>query len=436
MSAHSRELAAIDLHRWPDLARPKAAPVRAVLARALLRQVADRTGIRVVLPGGVRFGPVNGPMLLVNDPDAMLTRLGRGGKIGFGESYMACEWESDDLVAVLEALARKADSLVPRPFQIVRRWYDARPPAGEDNNQSGSTRNVARHYDLSNELFAAFLDESMTYSSALFTNENDSLADAQGQKIERLLDATRVQQGTRLLEIGTGWGELALRAARRGATVTSLTLSREQAELARRRVRDAGLEASVDIRFEDYRDVAGSFDAIVSVEMIEAVGERWWPTYFRTLDSHLEPGGLIGLQSILMAHDRLQATRFSWTWIHKYIFPGGIIPSEHAIRQTLDGHTSLKIVDQLNFGDSYATTLRTWREQFLGASDEVAQLGFDATFRRMWEFYLAYSEAGFRSGYLDVAQFVMAKPGGRPQRIESRTQQLRNGYIGEGPLNA
>jgi cyclopropane-fatty-acyl-phospholipid synthase len=212
-----------------------------------------------------------------------------------------------------------------------------------------------------------------------------------------------------LLEVGTGWGELALRAARRGARVTSVTLSVEQATLARKRVAEAGLGALVDIRVEDYRDLVGTYDAIISVEMFEAVGEQWWPTYFRTLEECLATGGRIGLQSILMAHDRLEATKSSWTWIHKYIFPGGLIPSEQAIRQTIRSHTSLEIVDHLRFGESYASTLRMWRQQFSNAVGDVERLGFDETFRRMWSFFLAYSQAGFASGYLDVAQFVMAR---------------------------
>jgi cyclopropane-fatty-acyl-phospholipid synthase len=190
-----------------------------------------------------------------------------------------------------------------------------------------------------------------------------------------------------------------------------VTLSEEQADLARRRVDAAGMTACIDIWVEDYRYVAGQFDAVLSVEMIEAVGERWWPQYFRTLEQRLAPSGRIGLQSILMGHDHLTATKSSWTWIHKYIFPGGLIPSEHAIRQALSEHTDLQIVDQLHFGDSYATTLRRWRDEFDASVDVVEELGFDRTFRRMWDFYLAYSEAGFLSGYIDVAQFVLAKVG-------------------------
>jgi cyclopropane-fatty-acyl-phospholipid synthase len=345
----------------------------------------------------------------LHDPKAFYARLGLRGKVGFGESYMAGEWSSTDLVAVLEALARQADSLVPRPLQLLRRWYDARQPAAENNDRVGAAQNIVRHYDLSNELFATFLDESMTYSAALFTDERSTLAEAQIHKIERLLDATGVQRGTRLLEIGTGWGELALRAARRGAHVTTLTLSNEQAALARQRLSAEGLDDRVDIRVQDYRDVAGTFDAIVSVEMIEAVGERWWPTYFRTLDQCLAPGGRVGLQAITMSHDRLLATKASWTWIHKYIFPGGLVPSERAMQDALADSTSLGIVDRLSFGQSYARTLACWQERFAEGVDDVERLGFDETFRRMWSFYLAYSEAGFRSGYLDVVQLVLTR---------------------------
>jgi cyclopropane-fatty-acyl-phospholipid synthase len=235
------------------------------------------------------------------------------------------------------------------------------------------------------------------------------LGEAQAQKIERLLEATGVQRGARVLEIGTGWGELALRAARRGAVVTSVTLSDQQARLARERAAVEGLQSVIDIRVQDYRDVVGSFDAILSVEMIEAVGDRWWPAYFRTLDRRLAAGGRIGLQAITMAHERLLATRRSWTWIHKYIFPGGIVPSEKAMQDTIAAETQLTTVDRLSFGESYATTLACWRKRFLDRAPEVDRLGFDETFRRMWSFYLAYSEAGFRSGYLDVVQLVLTR---------------------------
>ena len=400
---------AVDLARWPAMAVPSPAPVRAALAKLAFRRAARCAGLCVRLAGGRSFGSPSGPVLEVINPSAFFARLGRDGKIGFGEAYMAGDWDAPCVVDVLEAMARHVDILIPPRIQWARRLYESRHPQDEENDREGSRRNVARHYDLSNELFASFLDESMTYSSALFDSESETLARAQERKIERLLDATGVAGGSRVLEIGTGWGQLALQAARRGARVTSVTLSEEQATMARRRVELAGLTPCIDIRVEDYRDVTGQFDAVISVEMIEAVGERWWPEYFRALDERLAPAGRVGLQSILMGHDSLMATKSSWTWIHKYIFPGGLIPSEEAIRRVLGEHTRLQVVDQLRFGDSYAATLCRWREQFDVQADVVEELGFDRTFRRMWDFYLAYSEAGFLSGYIDVAQFVLAR---------------------------
>jgi cyclopropane-fatty-acyl-phospholipid synthase len=399
----------VDLRRWPALAHPSRAPLHAALARLAFRRAARKAGICVLLPDGRSFGSPSGPLLAIANPDAFFARLGRDGKIGFGEAYMAGDWDAPCLIDVLERMARQIDTLIPPRIQWIRGLYEPAPPGDEDNDRHGARRNIARHYDLSNELFATFLDDSMTYSSALFDSAGLSLAGAQQRKIDRLLDATGVEEGTRVLEIGTGWGALALRAAQRGARVTSVTLSEEQASLARRRVGAAGLSAVVDIRVEDYRDVTGQFDVVLSVEMIEAVGERWWPEYFRTLDDRLAPAGRIGLQSILISHDRLMATKSSWTWIHKYIFPGGLIPSEQAIELALRDHTSLQVVDRIRFGASYAVTLQHWRERFDSRSNDVVQLGFDGTFQRMWDFYLAYSEAGFRSGYLDVAQFVLAR---------------------------
>ncbi|HTR69978.1 MAG TPA: cyclopropane-fatty-acyl-phospholipid synthase family protein [Mycobacteriales bacterium] len=395
---------------WPALQAPRRAPLRAAVARAALQRVARRVGLRVELPDGAWFGAADGSPLIVHRPGDFFLRLGRDGKIGFGEAYMAGDWDAaGDLAEVLELMARDLRALIPPRLQWLRRLYEPTQPGDEDNDPAGARRNVARHYDLSNELFGLFLDPTMTYSSALFARPDETLEQAQIRKIERLLDATLVADGTRVLEIGTGWGELAIRAARRGAQVTSLTLSREQAAAARRRVADEGLSGSVEILEQDYRQSSGRFDAVVSVEMIEAVGERWWPVYFETLERRLAPGGRIGIQSILMDHDTLLATRRSWTWVHKYIFPGGIIPSLDAIEQTLRDHTHLRVLERLHFASSYAATLARWRASFDRQADAVERLGFDAIFRRMWDFYLAYAEAGFRSGHLDVAQLVMSR---------------------------
>jgi cyclopropane-fatty-acyl-phospholipid synthase len=402
----------VDLTRWPAMARRAPAPVRARIAKTLLTHAARHTGVQVSFPDGMRFGAAGAPRLRVLDTDEFLTRLGRDGLIGLGEAYMAGAWDSDDLVALLTPMARDMGTLVPPVLQWLRRWYNERRPLSEDSDHPGARRNIARHYDLSNELFATFLDETMTYSSAIFAARDETLERAQRRKVDRILDIAGVTAGTRLLEIGTGWGELALRAAQRGAVVTTLTLSREQADYARKRMKDADVTDRVDVRLQDYRDVSGRYDAIVSVEMIEAVGERWWPTYFRTLDDRLEPGGRIGLQAIVMPHDRLMASKRSWTWIHKYIFPGGLLLSEQVIDEVCATHTSVRVVDRLHIGDSYAETLRHWRERFIADPQRVEQLGFDATFRRMWAFYLAYCEAGFRSGYLDDVQLTLARTGG------------------------
>jgi cyclopropane-fatty-acyl-phospholipid synthase len=391
------------------MATPRPARLRSAVARTLLRRVAHQTGVRVAFPDGTSWGPAGAPTMQVIDPESFFARLSRDGLIGFGEAYMAGDWDSAELVSLLTPMARDMGTLVPPALQWLRRWYNERHPIGEDNDRRGARTNIARHYDLSNELFATFLDESMTYSSALFDRPGGDLTAAQRRKNERILDAAGVSEGTRVLEIGTGWGELSLRAAARGARVTSVTLSTEQAALARQRIADAGFADRVDVRVQDYRDVDGRFDAIVSVEMIEAVGERWWPTYFRTLDERLAPGGRIGLQVILMPHDRLMASRASWTWIHKYIFPGGLLLSEKVIDDVCAAHTSLRVVDRLHLHESYAETIRQWRDTFAAAAEQVDALGFDATFRRMWTFYLAYCEAGFRSGYLDVAQLTIAR---------------------------
>jgi cyclopropane-fatty-acyl-phospholipid synthase len=290
-----------------------------------------------------------------------------------------------------------------------------RRPAAEANTPLGSRRNIARHYDLSNDHFAGFLDPSMTYSAALFPATPDGpepatfddLEGAQLAKIDRLLDLCRVGAGSSVLEIGTGWGALAIRAAQRGATVRTITLSVEQQRLARERVAAAGLADRVSVELCDYRSVEGSYDAVISVEMIEAVGQAYWGTYLAVVADALAEGGTAALQAITIDHQRMLATRKDQTWIHKYVFPGGKIPSVPAIESAARA-AGLHVVADLAFGLHYAHTLRLWRERF-DAVPADGDLGSDPIFERMWTFYLAYSEAGFRARYLDVHQMILRR---------------------------
>jgi cyclopropane-fatty-acyl-phospholipid synthase len=410
---------AIDAARWPGVAVAAGSPVRAAAARALFTRVAARLPLRVRFPDGrlLGAGTPAAPVMVVHRPGPFFRRLGASGLIGFGESYMAGDWDCADLAGLLAVFAAHVDELVPASLQRLRGLAVRRPPPGDRQTRQGARRNVGRHYDLSNELFALFLDETMTYSSALFGTGADGtplaaehlLAEAQRRKIDALLDRAGVGPGCRMLEVGTGWGELAMRAASRGATVVTATISREQQALAARRVAEAGLAGRVSVELRDYRDIEGTFDAICSCEMIEAVGERYWDAYFVTLDHHLAPGGRIGLQTITMAHDRMLATRHTYTWIQKYIFPGGRLPSLAAIENSLATSTRLRIIGRDDFGAHYGETLKIWRDRFRARADQVARLGFDEVFIRMWTFYLCYAEAGFRSGYLSVGQLTLAR---------------------------
>ncbi|NMO01956.1 methyltransferase domain-containing protein [Gordonia sp. TBRC 11910] len=402
----------VDDHVWPDIATvPRSLRARAAapLTMALLRRAAERAHVRVEIATDVA-GQIDGPVMLIADPEAFARRVGSCGLIGLGESYMAGEWDSPDLVGVLTRLAGVISTAVPAPLQRLRSIHLPPVPDVDDPRTSHAARsNIARHYDLSNEFFAGFLDDTMTYSAALFDDPDtagwNDLASAQAAKIDRLLDRAGVGHGTRLLEIGTGWGELAIRAAARGARVHSVTLSGEQLHAARARVAAAGLTDSVDITLTDYRDITGRYDAAVSVEMIEAVGYAHWPTYFGRLAELVRPGGQIALQAITMPHDRMLASRNTYTWIQKYIFPGGLLPSTEAVL----AHAwvaGLHVTDRMSLAPHYAATLRLWRRRFGTVGAAALPPGADDVFIRMWNFYLAYSEAGFRSAYLDVEQFA------------------------------
>lgn len=419
----------LSVDHWSDISpirRGPKAKISAAIARRIFFQVTERLGITVSTDGS---GDLSGADLVLHRPDEFFARLGNDGLIGFGESYMTGAWDAKDLGGTLGVLCEQIGDLVPMWMQRMRSVYVSRPPRHQKNSTKNTRRNIAHHYDLSNDLFRLFLDPTMSYSSAMFPTDSmtrgshtvlappiagSDLAEAQGRKIESILDAAGVTAGTRVLEIGTGWGELAIRAARRGATVRSVTLSSEQQALARSRFADAvaaeGLRAdAVQVDLLDYRAVEGRYDAVVSVEMIEAVGYEYLTSYFETIDQVLAPGGKVAIQAITMPHDRMLATRRTWTWIHKYIFPGGFLPSTELLDEVTSRGTTLRLQHRTTFGSHYAETLRQWDAAFMGAQQQVLDLGFDETFRRLWHFYLDYSRAGFASGYIDVQQLTFAR---------------------------
>ena len=361
----------VDPTRWPDVATVPSSGLRAAIADRLFEDVLRRIDVRVELPGGRTSGSggPEAPVLVLHRPHDFARRVGATGLIGFGESYMAGDWDAPDLAGVLAVFAGQMASLVPARLQAFRRLAVKALPSAHLGSQANTRRNISAHYDLSNEMFELFLDPSMSYSSALFDpatdpqDDGDALATGQVRKIERLLDVAGVRAGSSVLEIGTGWGELALRAARRGARVHTITLSVEQAQLARDRVAAAGLSDLVQVEVCDYRDTTGQYDAVVSVEMIEAVGHAYWADYFRTVSERTAPHGRAVIQAITMPHDRMLATRDTFTWIQKYIFPGGFLPSTESI--TADARRAgLVVQERLAFGQHYARTLQIWRDRF------------------------------------------------------------------------
>ena len=388
------------------------APARA-LFRLLTRMQLGR--LSVTLPGGASLDFGAAPEA---QPRAAI-RLHRwhacaavlkSGDIGFAESFIAGDWSTPDLPALLRLLIANRNafeavfygswwgSLLHRARHLVNR-----------NSRRGSKKNIHAHYDLGNEFYRLWLDPTMNYSSAWFEGgRGGDLVTAQHAKVRRALAECGTRPGDRVLEIGCGWGALAEAAARDfGATVTGVTLSREQLAWGQRRLADAGLPG--ELRYQDYRDIDdGPFDAIVSIEMFEAVGREYWPQFFATLNAQLKPGGKACVQSITIRDDLFERYVRSTDFIQQYIFPGGLLPSPQAFRAAAAA-AGLRIVGELDFGLDYAETLRRWRTGFLGAEGRVRRLGFDARFMRIWEFYLGYCEAAFDTGNTSVMQFTLER---------------------------
>ncbi len=334
------------------------------------------------------------------------------GDIGVGESYMAGEWDCSDLVTLCQLFLRDQSMLEHRSaWTLPARFGHAVLRFARANTLSGSRRNIKYHYDLSNDLYRLFLDESMMYSCALFDRPEMSLEEAQEHKIDDICRRLDLQPGLHILEIGSGWGAFAIHAARHyGCRVTSLTLSDQQLQLARARVAAAGLESLVDLRLCDYRTITGRFDRIVSIEMFEAVGYAYYGTFFGKCSEVLKPNGTMFLQTIYKPDQDFDAYRRDFDWIRKYIFPGSLLASVYGITRALKLHTALRVEWLREIGPHYARTLRTWRERFMRRLPEVRQLGFDDRFIRMWEFYLASCEAGFTVRSIGDVQMILARP--------------------------
>jgi cyclopropane-fatty-acyl-phospholipid synthase len=380
--------------------------IAGLLSRVLRRVRYGRLVVRT--PGGARLvfeGEAPGPQAEFELHGwRAARRLLLGGHIGFAESYMDGEWSSPDLTALIELVARNSELETSIGGAAALRWIKRLRHGARANTRSGSRRNIEAHYDLGNEFYALWLDETMTYSSALYATGRESLEQAQALKIARISDLLDARDGQSVLEIGCGWGALACALARRGAKVTGLTLSPSQLAFARARVEREGLAPQVDLRLEDYRDARGAYDRIVSIEMIEAVGEKYWPVYFSALRDRLKPGGEAVLQVITIAQDRFAEYRRATDFIQHYVFPGGMLPTKEILEAQARA-AGLRLVSQETFAESYAVTLLEWRRRFHRAWPSVAALGFDQRFRKLWDYYLSYCEAGFRSGAIDVGLY-------------------------------
>lgn len=383
------------------------------LALRIARRITIGT-LTIELPGGSTRtfqGAAPGPSgyLRLNRPQA-LRRFVTGGSLGFAEAYLDGDWDSPDLARLLELLA--LNHAAYDELYYGRSWHGwlarlqhlLRP-----NSRRGSRRNIHAHYDLGNRFYELWLDATMTYSAALFADPQAPLEEAQRTKYRRLAERLQLQEGQRLLEIGCGWGAFAELAAREfGSHVTAITISKAQHAFAAARIQAAGLAERVEVRLQDYRDVVGRFDRIASIEMFEAVGERYWPVFFDRMRELLAPSGLAGLQVITIADRHFEAYRRSADFIQRHVFPGGMLPSPSALGAQI-ARAGLREIAPFTFGRHYACTLAGWQQRFQARWPEIQRQGFDERFKRVWEYYLAYCEAAFRVGYTDVRQVTLAR---------------------------
>ena len=372
--------------------------------------------VELTIPGGKTFtfnAPNPGPHgICVMHNWGLPRKALAGGSLGAAESYMDGDWDSPDVTGFLELFLANsrgagADSFFKRNFLLnwatsFRHWMNR-------NSKTGSKRNIAAHYDLGNKFYTQWLDQTMTYSSGIFRDGANSLKEAQQAKYQSLVDRTDIKPEHHVLEIGCGWGGFAEHAAKNvGCKVTCLTISEEQYKFAKERIEKAGLSDLVEIKFQDYRDETGKYDRIVSIEMFEAVGEQYWPSYFDQVKNCLKPGGKAGVQIITIAEEDYPHYRATPDFIQKYIFPGGMLPTAQILKD-MGEKFGLNQISTRAFGYDYAATLEEWRHRFWKAWPSIKPLGFDERFKRMWEFYFHYCEAGFKRDTIDVRQIVYQK---------------------------
>jgi cyclopropane-fatty-acyl-phospholipid synthase len=401
----------------PEMALPPTAPAAARAVFRLLGRIQGGT-LDVQLPDGsqLHFGEASEggrrAALRLLSWDVCSAALKRGD-IGFAESYIAGDWTTPDLVALLELFIANRDTI---ESMIYGTWWGGLAYRIKHllnrNSRRGSAKNIHAHYDIGNPFYKLWLDETMNYSSALFEGDlQQPMAQAQHAKVRRALRECAVQPGQRVLEIGCGWGALAEKAAAEfGARVTGVTLSSEQLAWAQERLAAQGLAAQADLRLQDYRDIADEpFDAICSIEMFEAVGREYWASYFKTVHDKLKPGGRACIQTITIRDELFERYVKTSDFIQQYIFPGGLLPSPSAFRAEA-AKAGLAVCNELAFGPDYAETLRRWRVDFLSRDAQVRRLGFDTRFMRIWEFYLGYCEAAFATGNTNVMQFTLRRP--------------------------
>ena len=368
----------------------------------------------LTLPSGrrVRLGAPNGETdaeLRLNSY-ALLRKALLRGSIGFAESYIDGDIETSDVVKVFRFFLDNEHLFMRAGRGVFKvRGADRLMHLLRRNSLKGSRRNIAEHYDLGNDFFAAWLDPDCNYSSGIYRSGTETLEEAQIAKQDLALSMLGIEAGDKVLEIGCGWGGMARRVARTGARVTAITLSREQLAYAREEADRLDLADRIEFHLRDYRHTSGNFDAVVSIEMIEAVGEAYWPTYFRTIHDRLRRGGMAAVQAITIDEERFDTYRNSTDFIQRYIFPGGLLPTKRIIRDQAR-QAGLEPVDVRTFGPSYAETLREWRRRFEATWPEIAKLGFDERFRRMWRYYLGYCEIGFDLGMIDVGLYQLQKP--------------------------